>query len=181
MNGTLNLTGSGFAEGATTVQFGNLVGRQRTLQRTGCLRRQQSEQRPTFVTSGGINLTVPSGVPTGPIRVTTIGGTSQAFGLTFTGIVGTAGSGTPADAGKASANPGQTITIQGTNLDATTDVVFLTSDSAGNRRELVVRPAVVAADKTSAQVDVPNGAVTGVVRVVGDTTATAVLLRSYRL
>ena len=97
--------------------------------------------------------------------------------LTFTGITGTATSGTPANAGQASANPGQTITITGTGLDTSTDVVFRTIDDSGNKSQVVVHPTTAAADGSSATVVVPGNALTGVVRVIGDATANDVPLQ----
>ena len=174
----LTLTGSGFAEGGTTVKFGASsvadTGRFNGLDVYGV---NNPNNNPTFVANGGLYLAVPEGVPTGPIRVSTVGGTSTSFNLTFTGLVAGAASGTPAVAGQASANPGQTITLQGSNLDSTTDVVFAITDSAGNRSETIVRPVTVAADRTSAEVVVPTNAVTGMVRVVGDRNATGTLLQ----
>ena len=59
-----------------------------------------------FSQGTGINLTVPSGAPTGPIRVSTVGGTSAAFGIGLTGLVASADSGTPLNGALPSANPG---------------------------------------------------------------------------
>ena len=61
--------------------------------------------------------------------------------------------------------------MQGSGLDATTDVVFQTIDGSGNRGELIVHPSAVNAGGTAAQVIVPLNAVTGGVRVVGSATA----------
>src|SRR5262249_29635536 len=71
--GSLSLTGSGFAEGASTVQFG-----------AGSLA-DTSRSTGLDVYNASIFLTVPNGVASGPIRVSTPGGTSNAFGLTFSG------------------------------------------------------------------------------------------------
>src|SRR5262249_32079949 len=120
-NGPLTLTGSGFAEGNVVIGFGA-----QTLVDSGRF------SGPDVYSATNLALTTPNGVPAGPIKVTTAGGTSSAFGLTVTGISATATSGTPADAGKASANPGQTLTIQGSALDLTTDVVFTVIDINGN-------------------------------------------------
>ncbi|NML45874.1 phosphatase PAP2 family protein [Ramlibacter sp. G-1-2-2] len=164
IGGNLQLRGTGFAEGGITVSFGA----------------QQVVDRSTGTgidvfgngaNNNFLNLTVPATspvLPSGPVRVTTAGGTSAVFGLTFTGITATAGYGTPAQGGQASANPGQTITINGTGLDASTDVVFQTVDSSGNPGDIVVHPTIVGPGGTSVQVAVPVAAVTGQVRVVGD-------------
>jgi hypothetical protein len=119
---------------------------------------------------------VPEGAPTGPFRVTTLGGTSTAFGSTFTSITSTATTGTPANAGAASANPGQTITLNGTGLSMTTDVVFLVVDAGGNVTERIVNPTG-GSGSTSITVTVPTDAITGVIQIVGDTLNSAILLQ----
>ena len=81
-------------------------------------------------------------------KVATAGGAVAAsaarntchVGALTAGIVATAGSGTAANAGLPSANPGQAITLTGSGFDATTDVVFPTFDSGGNAGERIVRP-----------------------------------------
>ena len=115
----LTLTGSGFAEGASAVLFG--------AQRVADLSRNYGLD-VTNSNNTGINLTVPDGVPTGPIRVSTIGGTSAAFGLSLAGITASADSGTAAGSG-ASANPGQVITLVGAGFDTSLDIVFQTIDA----------------------------------------------------
>ncbi|SCX42366.1 Ig-like domain-containing protein [Nitrosospira sp. Nsp1] len=163
--GSLTLSGSGFAEGATSVLFGN--------------QRLNDSSRNTGPDAGNttLSLTVPTGAPTGPIQVVTIGGTSAAFGLSITGITASASSGTAANAAQASAVAGQTIKLQGTGLDASTDVVFETVDNNGNRSQLIARPATVNAGGTEIQVAVPLNAITGTVRVVGDRNASALALQ----
>ena len=155
----LQFTGSGFAEGAMAV----LAGAQR-IDDAG-----RFAGLDVFSNSTRLNLTVASGMPTGPIRVSTAGGTSAAFAVALTGITATASSGAPADAAAASANAGQAITISGSGLDASTDIVFATRDSAGNIGDIVVRPATVAADGASLRVIVPSNAASGAVRIVGAT------------
>ena len=162
---TLQLSGKGFVEGGTTVNFG--------AQKVADTARSKGFDIYSFST---LSMTVPEGVPGGPISVTTAGGTSNVFGLAITGLTASATSGTPADVGKASANPGQTITVTGTGLDATLDIVFQVNDG-GTPLQLVVRPTSVAEDGTSAQVVVPAHAETGVVRVVGDSNATETFLQ----
>ena len=171
--GGLTLTGSGFAEGASSVQFGaaSLADSSRASGLDVYYR-----YNPNYTENGTLALTAPNG-PTGPIRVSTVGGSSEAFALSFTGLVASATTGAAADAAQASANPGQLISIQGAGLDASTDVVFQTIDSAGNRSEVVVRPTTVDASGNSAQVVVPYNAASGTVRVVGDQNATAALLQ----
>ena len=163
-NSALQLTGSGFAEGNVTIGFG-----------TQALVDSGRFTGPDVTSNSSLSLTVPNGVPTGPLTITTAGGTSAPFGLTVTGLVATAATGTPADAAAASANPGQAITLQGSGLDLTTDVVFLTRDASGTVTEQVVKPT--AASATQLTVVVPDTAVTGPVRVVGDQNNTQIPLQ----
>ena len=167
-NGGMRLTGSGFSEGAMSISFGDrtLVDPSRT-----------SSEMDTFSTNTATNIRVPRDVPSGPITVSTLGGTSAPFGLTFTAIDSVSGSGTAADGGEASANPGQSITLEGTNFDSTTDVVFLVSNTSGQIFERIVRPVAFAPDGTSLEVVVPTDAITGPLRVVGDQNATEALLQ----
>ncbi|WP_374476423.1 Ig-like domain-containing protein [Zoogloea sp.] len=157
MGGTLSLQGSGFTQGSS-VLFGN--------QSVGDLGRNYG----TDIYSKGtaLYLTVPAGMPTGPIRVQTLGGTSSAFGMALSSVGAVAGVGSPADGSLASANPGQTITLNGVGFDSSLDVVFETVDSSGQRTEQIVRPIIVSAEHTQAQVVVPTNAVTGKLRLVGD-------------
>ncbi|WP_263539105.1 Ig-like domain-containing protein [Paucibacter sp. Y2R2-4] len=156
--GGLTLQGSGFAEGSSVVLFGST--------RVNDLGRGYGLD--VYSTNSTLGLTVPPGAPSGPISVRTVGGTSAAFGLKLTGISATATSGSAANGAHASANPGQVLTLSGQLFDFSTDVVFETIDANGNRSELIVRPTVILAGGTQAQVVVPANAVTGNVRVAGD-------------
>ncbi|MBV8125397.1 MAG: hypothetical protein JO370_15140, partial [Paucibacter sp.] len=73
--------------------------------------------------------------------------------------------------------PGQTIAINGSQLDPTMDVVFNTIDSNGGRSEMIVRPTSVSGDGTQALVKVPGNAVSGTVRVAGDSNGSAIPLQ----
>ena len=170
--GGLRLRGTGFVEGGSTVNFGNVA-----VVDTSAANGPDVFAGYVFE-NDAMNLTVPTNAPFGPITVTTLGGTSAPYGLTLTGIVAVAGSGTPANAGVASANPGQAITLHGSGLDTTSDVVFQTIDSAGNRGERVVRPAAVNGTGTQLTVVVPvDVAVTGTVGIVGDRNNAALALQ----
>ena len=160
---TLQLSGSGFAEGASSV----LIGAQ-TIADVA-----RNAGLDAFTNNTRINLIVPAGVASGPIQVSTIGGTSAAFGILLSSITATAASGTPADAAQASAIPGQAITLSGVNLETSTDVVFQVVDQSGNVDDLIVRPSAVNDDHTQAQVLVPLNAVSGIVRVVGSANTVA--------
>jgi hypothetical protein len=161
----LRLRGSGFVEGNMTINMGG----------TQIVDTAVSNGPDIFggylFENDAMNLVVPSDAQFGGISVTTFGGTSATFNLTFTGFAaGTvAASGTPANPAIASANPGQTVTINGTNFDSSTDVVFPAIDGDGTRFERVVRPASVNANGTQLTVVVPiDVAFTGTVGIVGD-------------
>ncbi|MGB8169737.1 MAG: pre-peptidase C-terminal domain-containing protein, partial [Chthoniobacteraceae bacterium] len=167
----VTFNGSGFVEGNTTILFGGTTVTDLSI----------SNGPDIFYSAednGGLNVVVPNGAATGPITVTTLGGTSAPFDLTLTGITAVATSGTPANAGVASANPGQAITLTGTKFDGTTDVIFQTIDGNGTRSERVVRPIAVNGGGTEITVVVPiDVAVTGSVSIAGDRTNTALALQ----
>ena len=168
--GTLYLYGSGFAEGSSKVSFGTTVlsdiGRSNGIDVSAYYNNKYTENATIYVP-------VPDGVPTGPLRVTTAGGSSDTLAASFTGLASTASSGTPANAALAAANPGQSIQIDGTGLTALSGVVFATMDGSGNTGQVIVRPWSVNAQGTAAQVVVPANAATGAVRLIGDQTAAA--------
>ena len=89
---------------------------------------------------------VADGMPTGPFRVRTLGGTSEAYVIGLASITATAAQGTAADPAQASANPGQLITLNGTALDLTTEVVFQMINEAGTRFDYTVRPSFLHTD-----------------------------------
>ncbi len=166
----LELTGSGFAEGASTVLFGDSS--------------LADSSRSTGIVVFSLNfandnvfVNVPAGVPTGPIRVSTIGGTSDPLNVTFSGLDASAATGTPTDAAKASANAGQTITIHGTGFNDQTGVLFTVVDFSRNLSPSLVRPVAIDPTGTSMQVVVPQDATTGPVRVLGDLNDAEVFLQ----
>ncbi len=169
IGGTLVLSGSGFAEGTSAVSFG--------AQRVDDI--GTSYGLDVYGTNNRLNIVVPvttPALPVGPIRVSTLGGTSAAFGLSLTSISASA-AGTPADPAQASAVPGQIVTLNGSLFDATMDVVFEVIDQGGNRSDRVVRPTTVNAAGTQAQVVVPLDAASGQVRLLGDINAQAITLQ----
>jgi len=173
-NGNVVLVGSGFAEGASSIAFGTTVLHDSS-RFTGLLVRNAGS--PDFRANGRIDTAVPNGVATGPIRVSTVGGTSDTLARSFTAMVAAAQTGTPADAAVASANPGQSVAIAGSGLSLTTSIVFETIDSNGTRGQTTARPWQVNDAGTAAQVQVPDSATTGFVRVVGDQGANALRLQ----
>ena len=78
-------------------------------------------------------------------------------------MTGTALSGTAADAGVASANPGQAVTLSGSGLSTSTGVILAYTNSNGTAQTVLLRPSAAAADGTSATLIVPlyaNGVAT---------------------
>jgi hypothetical protein len=164
--GNLHLIGTGIYEQGLAISYGAQI-----------LVDKSPFTGPDAVANTIVDSTVPEGVPTGPYRITTLGGTSAPFGSTFTSISSTAGSGTPANAGIASANPGQTITLNGTGLTTSTDVVFLVVDASGNVSERIVNPSTAAVNGTSLTIVVPQDSITGAVQIVGDQLNSALTLQ----
>ena len=89
-----------------------------------------------------------------------------AAGTTTLGVINaSATSGTPTNAGVASANTGQTIVLSATAVQAGDRVVFTSIDSNGNLSETVVAPTAVDSAAGTLTVVVPNTATTGMVRL----------------
>lgn len=117
-----------------------------------------------------LTVQAPTNVITGPLTVEVGGLTSNA--VTFTGsgppilsaVIATAGQGTPANANTASANARQVIQLQGARFDANTRVLF-PSVLPGTTTTVLETPFNVNPDGTSASVQVPSTATTGVVTV----------------
>lgn len=166
VSGQLTVTGTGFAEGALAVWFGD--------QR---LEDPFTSSIDVYSSNKSFTLSMPDHVSSGPIRITTAGGTSAVFGVSLTGITTQSSSGVASSNAQASAQPGQVITLTGTAFDLSTDVVFQTIDSSGTRDDIIVKPKTVSVDRTSMEVVVPYTAITGKVRVVGDTLANEIPLQ----
>ncbi len=97
----------------------------------------------------------------GAVTVTTAGGSSAPYSVGYTDLVATAASGTPADGAQASANPGQTVTLVGSNLSETTDLVARYVNTSGTLRFERLNPNSANVDGTQATVileDYYNGA-----------------------
>lgn len=174
-NNTLVLTGRGFIEATNTIHLGTSSVIDRVYYGGSSVGAATIDGK--YTCNARYSVQVPPGAGTGPLSITTVGGTSNVFDLSFTAITATATSGTPANAATASANPGQTITRAGEKFDAGMDVVFETIPSYGTASRRVVRPASVAVDGTSATVVVPLDALTGRVRIIGDKTASEIALQ----
>ena len=116
----------------------------------------------------GLVTTVPSGAPLGPISVSGLGGASATFQIILGQVVATAASGTPANPALPSANPGQTITVQGAGFSALTSLVVPTIGANGVVGERVVRPLTVSPAGDTLTAVVPDDALTGPIGIVGD-------------
>src|SRR5262249_20143593 len=97
------------------------------------------------------------------ISVKTAGGTSASYSVNLSAISAVALSGTPADAGQASANAGQAITLSGTGLSTASAVLLRYVDVNGAVQMVKLNPSAAVADGSSATLVVPgyaNGAFT---------------------
>ena len=106
----------------------------------------------------------------GNITVTTAGGSSAPYHVDPTSLSSVAASGAPADPSKASANPGQVVTVNGSNLSNITQVFATYTDDNGNPTLAVLNFFYVDATGTRAEFTVPsylNGAVA--IHVLGST------------
>jgi membrane-associated phospholipid phosphatase len=163
----ITLTGTGFAEGRSRVHFGTYQ-----IDDSGNASGLDVRDRFTetdMVANGEIQLRAPQGaMAQGPLRVSTLGGTSAPLALSASTLQAVAANGLAADPTKPSANPGQSVSLQGAGLSMATEVVFQVVDAQGVQTELVVHPTSVSANGTQAQVTVPLGAVSGAVFVLGD-------------
>jgi hypothetical protein len=168
------LSGTGFSEGTIAVNFGSEI-----LQDSGPA---SGIDVFSFFDEfsnghGRASFTRPRAVPSGPITVTTVGGTSAPLGISITSVTAMAESGTPADPSKLSANPGQPITFQGTGLDLVTNVIFSTVDNFGVVSSILVQPLDVNPQGTQMTLVVPDNALTDYVKVPGDQNGTLLWLQ----
>ncbi len=141
------LTGSGFHEGATDVEF------------------PAAGSVPAPDVTGGntrLTVTIPDGVDTGEVKITTEGGTSNGFPiLGLFGLVGSAADGVAADPMVPSANTGQTITVTGEDLTTSMAVVFSAQDNTGKPITVEAPLFNLNENGSQASVVVPASAVTG--------------------
>jgi hypothetical protein len=166
----LHLHGSGFARAQETIGFGS----QALLDGA---RAGSSVSEPYYNANMDLYLTVPNGVPFGPITVSTLGGTSAAFPVSLTGITAKAQMGTPPDPSKPSANPDQTIILEGSGFSMATEIVFLVVGNQGGTYERMVHPQSVTADGKQLTVQVPEDTTSGNVSIVGDRNGAGIYLQ----
>ena len=133
-DGTFDLTGSGFMEGASTITIGGVVIEDRY---TNDASNRLLDGDVTGNRNSNYRL-ISSHSVEGPIRVETAGGFSELAGpsftapsfVEFTGLDATASLGTPADGGD-SANTSQSITLLGRGFTNNTLVQFAAMDDTG--------------------------------------------------
>ena len=113
-------------------------------------------------------MTVPNGTPTGPIRVSHRRRHQCGLRLELDQHGRQRGQRHAGRWRKASAHPGQTITLKAAGWTPAPTWSSRSPTPRATADDLIVRPARVDAGGTQAQVRVPLNAVTGAVRVVGD-------------
>ena len=99
----------------------------------------------------------------GAISAQTAGGTSASFSASLAAISGTALSGTAADPTQASANAGQTVTLNGSGLSTASAILLRYVNVNGVLQMVKLNPGSAAADGSSATLTLPayvNGAFT---------------------
>jgi hypothetical protein len=157
------LSGFGFLDGGDSLyRFGSETVRDASTGTTPDVQGRNDTTLNRFIANGQVTLTVPlSNGAFGGISVQTAGGTSALYSVNLASITSVATSGTPANAGQASANAGQTIVLNGSGLATTTDVLIRYTDYQGDPAMVRVSPTSAAADGTSATLVLPgnvNGA-----------------------
>jgi hypothetical protein len=167
-SGVLSLVGTGFVEGSTSILY---AGHE--------VQDLSNSSNPTEVYWGHDRLStiVPSWAMSGPISIRTIGGTSENFKVRLDSIESVASSGSAKSASIASANPGQSIRLNGSDFTMSTEVVFRLRRDDGYVYESIVKPTYVSDDRTKMDITVPNEATTGVVQVIGDTSSQSIPLQ----
>ncbi len=121
-----------------------------------------------------LSLTVPAGAQL-PYRVITEGGISGSA-TDIVSLNATATTGTPAVNGTASANIGQTLTLQGSGFSEATKVTFEAIWHDGVPYILTANPSSVAPDGNSLTIIVPAGVVTGNVSLLNGGAAFRLLI-----
>ena len=153
---TIQLTGTGFIEGDATYAFGATTVADNSVSSGPDVTLTELH---TLGDIDAVTLTLPlTDAAFGPVSVTTPGGISAPFAPSLTGIASTALSGTPANAGLASANPGQAVRLIGTGLSTSTPILLHYTDNAGVVRSTVLTPLSAASAGTSATLVIPTNA-----------------------
>ncbi len=158
----LILTGSGFTEGVLAVHFDD-----QTLIDSGPM--TGPVVSAIFPNANSeLFLVVPNGVPTGPIQVMTLGGTSDPFDPVFSGMSAIAESSMAPDLGQTSANAGQMIVLQESETDHDSDVFVPVLDPLKQTVQPVEQLLPTTGDAPEFTMIMPNIEVTGLAGIVGD-------------
>jgi archaellum component FlaG (FlaF/FlaG flagellin family) len=91
----------------------------------------------------------------GAITVTNEGGTSAPWIRSFNALIGTAIQGVPRNPDLPSANPGQSVTLEGEGLSTSTKILVASRNSQGVLNWSIRQPATVTANGSTAQVNIP--------------------------
>jgi hypothetical protein len=156
------IAGTGLIEGGDSVyRFGSGSVRDAGAG-TGANVFARSDATLGYVPNGYVRLTVPvSNGVFGAISIQTAGGSSAAYTANLASITAVALSGTPADSLAASANAGQSVTLNGAGLSLATDILLRWTEVGGAQQMTRLSPSAVSADGTSATLILPiyaNGA-----------------------
>lgn len=148
----LTLGGTGFKEGQTTVSFPGVA----------ALVPATDVTNDGFQFNSRLTVPVPAGITVGNLTVTTNGGTSNALLIPeLQAITAIAAQGTAANPAQPSANVGQVIQLQGTNLSTNTLVNFPSTTAAGVASTVGAPLFGINQTGTAGSVLVPSGATTG--------------------
>lgn len=151
---TVTIEGTGFQPGGTTVTFPGAAG--------------PVQATDVFASNQTLTVVVPPGATIGIYTVTTSGGTSNdGFIGSLQTIVAVAAQGVPADPALPSANPAQTIQLQGLGFNSDTQVIFPTRSGSGTLSTKSVPVVSVNTDGTLVTAIVPLGATTGQISLNG--------------
>lgn len=162
----LDITGSGFVAGETEILLGNI-----TIPASSI----------TVEDSTRLNLVFPDS-PDASLRVKTSGGISNNVLLPRAGGIGSvADLGLPADPATPSANVGQVISIIGQNLNTQIHVEFSGIDDEGVPIMIKQRVLNVSPDGRFLTVLVPDGAATGIARLVFTQTSGDLIISTHPL
>ena len=155
------IRGTGFAEGATSARFGAA-----SVVDGGPFTNDGINVWDGDTRNDGLSVNVPLNGDL-PYEVITTGGSSGRAG-DITGVISTSTTGTPADTRQASANVGQTVTLEGGDfVDGVTMITLETIDSGGTPEIQTIAPDTVAADGSSMTFTIPDGASTASVAILG--------------
>ena len=150
-----DIRGTGFIEGFITVQFGPVE-----VVDKGPTSADGIDVRDYFGENNRLDVTVPA-IGTLPYRIVTEGG-SSGLPTDLTTVTATTTLGTPFDAGKASANVGQVVTLTGESfVDGVTKVAMEAMTAGGTPFIITADPITINTESNSLTFEIPTAARTG--------------------